>query len=397
MLQRPRTSEAVVGKTVEIKERPRVHMLRIPEHGAEPRRIQRAHPRASFIASEELIREWDELATRVQATPYLRPGWVEAWWLAFGKGELQIKTVRRKGRLAALLPVVDYHGALRSVSNYHSPRAGLLAEDLPAAIELAHALYKESPRRVSMTSLDPSGSSIKACRWAAEAAGYKTIARPYQRSPYLDISSSWEEYESGLSKNLRLNLRRAQARLARQGGLSIDVVSGPGAADGPLREMFATEAASWKGLRGTAIVSQANTRNFYTNVARWAAAKGMLRLFFLRAGLHPLAAYYALQDKGTCYLLKGGYDSAYRHYSPGKLLLHAVVEHCFAAHLSRIEFHGDADAYKFLWAQAVHEQKRFEAFLPTAAGNLRWATLAFIKPTAKQLLTHCGFGREFRE
>ena len=372
-------------------------MLRIPEHKDELRRTQRTHPRASFIASEELIREWDELATRVQATPYLRPGWVEAWWLAFGKGELHIETLRRKGRLAALLPVADYRGTLRSLSNYHSPRAGLLAEDLPAAVELAQSLYAGSPHRVSLTSLDPAGSSIKACRWAAEAAGYKVISRPYQRSPYLDISSDWEEYESELSRNLRLDLRRAHARLARQGRVSIDVISGLGAADGPLREMFATEAAGWKGTRGTAILSHPNTRNFYTNIARWAAVKGLLRLFFLRLGPHPLAAYYALQDKSACYLLKGGYDTTYRHYSPGKLLLHAVVEHCFAAHLSRIEFHGDADAYKFQWAHAAHEQKRFEAFPPTAAWNLKWATLALIKPTAKQLLTRCGLGREFRE
>lgn len=395
MLQRPRISEAVVGKSLEPREQARLHLLRLPER-EETRRAQRALPRASFIASKELIREWDELATRAQATPYLRPGWVEAWWLAFGKGELRINTLRRKGRLTALLPMAEYRGVLRSVSNYHSPRAGLLAEDLPAAIELAHTVYGDNPRRVSMTSLDPAGSSFKACRWAAESAGYKVISRPYQRSPYLDICREWEEYESGLSKNLRLDLRRAHARLARQGRISIDVVSGPGAADSPLREMFATEAASWKGPRGTAILSNANTRNFYTNVARWAAAKGYLRLFFLRLGPRPLAAYYALQDKTACYLMKGGYDSAFRHYSPGKLLLHAVVEHCFASHLTRIEFHGDADAYKLQWTRAVHEQMRFEAFLPTAAGNLRWATLAFIKPTAKQLLTRCGFGREFR-
>ena len=396
MLQRAWRPEPVAGKNMAPMEGLRVHMLRIPERGTSLERARKQAP-PSFIASEQLVREWDELATRVQATPYLRPGWLQAWWLAFGKGELRIRTLRRKGRLAALLPVTEYRGALRSVSNYHSPRAGLLAEDLPAAIELARALYADNPRRVSMTSLDPAGSSFKACRWAAEAAGYKVISRPYQRSPYLDICGEWEEYESGLSRNLRLDLRRAHARLARQARISIDVVSGPGAVNEPLREAFATEAASWKGTRGTAIVSHANTLNFYTNVARWAAARGLLRLFFLRAGGRPLATYYALQDKSTCYLLKGGYDSAFRHYSPGKLLLHAVVEHCFAAHLSRIEFHGDADPYKLLWARAVHEQRRFEAFLPTAAGNLRWATLAVIKPTAKRLLSRCGFAQDFRD
>lgn len=385
------------GGATESMDRIRTLMSRPLERNQAMRIPAKALSRPSFIASDEIIQGWYELALRVHASPYLRPGWVEAWWLAFGKGDLKIMTLYRKGRLAALLPMADYRGVLRSVSNYHSPRAGILAEDLPAAMELATSLYAEQPRRVSLSSLDPAGSSIKACRWAAETAGYKVAVRPYQRSPYLDIAGDWEGYESGLSKNLLIDLRRARMRLARHGQVSIDMVTGREFADGPLKEAFTVEAAGWKGLRGSAILSNPNTRNFYTNIARWAASHGMLRLFFLRLGKRPIAMYYALEDKGTCYLLKGGYDSAYRRYSPGKLLLHAIVSHCFSAGLSRIEFHGDAEPYKFLWADSVNEQKRLEAFLPTTAGRLRWAAIAYMRPAAKRMLGHFGLSKPFRE
>lgn len=346
-------------------------------------------PDASYPAlniSRQLIREWEELASRTSASPYLRPGWVDAWWRAFGKGKLEIRTLRRRGRLVALLPTATWHGLRGSTSNYHSPRAGLLAEDIPAAVELALALYADRPRRVSLTCLDPVGMSLDACHWSAEMAGYKAATRPYQRSPYLDITMGWSAYEGRLSKSLLADLRRARSRLARQGQISVEMLSSRDCTDESLQEAFAVEAAGWKAARRTAILSNPDTHGFYTDVAHWAAAEGMLRLFLLRIDRHPIAMYYALEDRETCYLLKGGYDSAYRRYSPGKLLLHTVVSHCFAAGLSRIEFHGDAEAYKFQWANGVHEHKRFEAFLPTPAGRLRWASFAYLRPLAKHML-----------
>ena len=132
---------------------------------------------------ESLAGEWDELAKRTSAVPFVRPGWVAAWWRSFGVGELELRTLRKDGRLVAVLPVTCRYGVLRSVTNYHTPRSGLLAEDRSAAAELAQTLFMENPRRVSITSLDPIGASMEACRQAAEKAGYRVIVRPFQRSP----------------------------------------------------------------------------------------------------------------------------------------------------------------------------------------------------------------------
>src|ERR1700720_145453 len=74
----------------------------------------------SDLSLEPLASEWDELAERAGASPFLRPGWVAAWWLAFGTGNMEIRTVTRDGRPAAVLPVARRHGALRSVTNDHT-------------------------------------------------------------------------------------------------------------------------------------------------------------------------------------------------------------------------------------------------------------------------------------
>ena len=43
---------------------------------------------------EEIFDEWDALADRVAATPFMRPGWIAAWWRAFGSGKLEVLTAR---------------------------------------------------------------------------------------------------------------------------------------------------------------------------------------------------------------------------------------------------------------------------------------------------------------
>lgn len=339
---------------------------------------------------EPLAAEWDELASRAGATPFVRPGWVAAWWRAFGVGHLEIRTLKRNGRLIAVLPVARRHGIVRSTTNYHTPLSGLLAEDWSAATELARTLFTGEPRRVSLTSLDPLGPSMKACLWAAEKAGYRVVVRPFQRSPHLDIEGDMAAYESRLSRNLVADLRRSRRRLGKQGNVSVEIAGGRERLEELLGESFAVEASGWKGARDSAIQSSPETRGFYTDVARWAAARDLLRLFFLRLDRRPLAMFYALEEKGTCHLLKGGYDPAYRRFSPGNLLMRAVVSHCFTSGLSRLELHGDAEPYKLRWAGAVQERKRFEACSPSPAGLFAWAALAYGRPAAKHVLGRLG-------
>lgn len=338
-----------------------------------------------------LMQAWDALAEQNGASPYFRPGWVTAWWRAFGTDKLEIRTLKRNGKLAAILPIIRHHATFESVANCHSPRFGLLARDLDSATELALTLFAEKPRRVSISALDPLGRSMTACLRAAEETGYRTALFPYQRSPYLEIRESWDEYESRLSKKLLANLRHCKQNLEKQGAITMEMVSGSQWLDEYLAEAFSVEASGWKGDRHTAIQSNPETRKFYTDIAHWAAARNSLRIFFLRLDQRPIAMYYSLIEGGTCYLLKGGYDAAYSRYSPGKMLMHAVVSHCFSAGLSSIEFHGDANQYKFRWANAVHAQKRFEAYSLSPAGQLAWAARIYGRPAAKYVLRCLSF------
>ena len=152
-----------------------------------------------------------------------------------------------------------------------------------------------------------------------------------------------------------------------------------------LEDGFAVEASGWKGDNGTAIASGAETRQFYTGIARWAASRGWLRLAFLRLDGHPIAFQYGLEDGGTYYFLKGGYDAKYSRFSPGRLLLASLIERAFDNGLKRFDFGGADESFKREWANGRRELVHLQVFPPSVPGLIEWAAFAYGRPFVKRV------------
>lgn len=323
--------------------------------------------------------EWDALADRAGAAPFLRPGWIRAWWEAFGAGTLDLCTVRRDGRLAGVLPLARRRGELHSPTNFHTPEFGLLAEDDVAARELAERALGGSERRIALGLLDAQGPSLATCRAAALDARRRITTRVLQRSPYVRVVGDWPAYERGLGRRWRGDLRRCRRRLGELGAVTLTAE----ADTGPLEDVFRVELASWKRESGTAIAARADTLAFYRAVASWVAARGALRLHRLRLDGRTIAALYCVQERGVVYAMKGGYDAAYRRFSPGRLVLHGLVEHAFQTGLTSVELLGSADRYKLRWGGDVRTRVALEAFDRSPSGTLLWAASAHGRPVAR--------------
>jgi CelD/BcsL family acetyltransferase involved in cellulose biosynthesis len=339
---------------------------------------------ASSAELGAVIPEWEDLAERTGAAPFLRAGWVTAWWSAFGAGKLEVRVVRWRadGRLAALLPVWLAHGTLASPTNWHTPEFGLLAESEVAAHTLLGALLAERRRRVALAFLGPE----PAASFAQEAAGrgYRVLRRTLQRSPWLPIDGDWPTYERGLSKKLRADLERKRKRLAARGRVSLEVSAGE-RLDERLEQGLAVEASGWKGARGTAIRSRPASRRFYGEIARWAAERGWLRLAFLRLDGRAVAFDFCLEHGGIHYLLKTGFDPAWREADPGKLLRHAMIARAFREGLRAYELLGTDEPWKLRWTRSTRPRELVQAFAPSPMGRLDWTLHALARPLVKRV------------
>ena len=342
---------------------------------------------------ESLAAAWEDLAGRSRATPFSYPGWIVAWWRAFGTGRLELHVVERGGRLAGVLPLGLRAGRLASPTNFHTPAFGLLAENAAAASRLAATVLERRPRRLSVGFLDADGPGLAALRERAAADGYRSHARVQLRSPFIRLGPSPDAYRAERRRSALADLRRRRRRLTERGRVELEEVTGGAGLTDALSEGFELERLGWKGSRGTAVASVPALREFYGEVASWAAARGWLRLFLLRLDGRALAFYYGLRHDRVLYLLKGGYDPVWARFSPGQLLLEDVIANGFSHRIERIELGGSEEPYKRVFSNAVRERRRFEAFAPTPAGRCERAVIVHGRPLAARFALDRALGR----
>jgi CelD/BcsL family acetyltransferase involved in cellulose biosynthesis len=340
---------------------------------------------APLVATETLdavSREWDHLAEQVDASPFMRPGWIAAWWRSFGSGSLRVLTERSGSELRAVLPIVARHGALRAPCNWHTPEFGLVRHRAGGGEALLAELFGRRAPVVGIRFLADGGTTAEQLVNTATEAGYRAGTRLSARYPVVSLDGDWDTYLAGLSRSLRGDVERQRRRISGLGELSLQV----GDDTGLLSAAFALEASGWKGREGTAIASHPHTRRFYTEIAEWARDRGWLRLTFLYVGERPLAFHLALEHGGAYLPLKGGFDHELHRYSPGKLIVHATVRRAFETGLGRYEFLAGNEDYKLAWANSVRERLDFEAFAPTILGRSVQTVYHRGRPLARRAL-----------
>ena len=337
--------------------------------------------------------EWEQLAARVGATPFMYPGFVLAWQRAFDDRPLLLATVRRAGELVGALPLISRGAVLASPANWHTPETGVLARDELAASELARVIATAHPRRIALAFLDRADASVQAFRGELESAGYQILQRTLTHPPYLDLLGDWAAFESGMRSDVRANLRRRRRRLEERGTVTFAEEDGSSRLDRLFDEVVQVEGSGWKDERGTAIGSRADTLRFYREIAGWAAERGWLRIHILRLDDRALAASLALCCDGVHFHLKMGYDPEYRQLAPGMLLMRELIHNAFAEGLRRVEMLGEDETYKRVWCPETRERIGLQAFAPSIAGRVDHLAYAHGRPLAKRLVDNRLLGR----
>jgi CelD/BcsL family acetyltransferase involved in cellulose biosynthesis len=312
--------------------------------------------------------EWEDLADRMGESPFLRPGWFNAWQRAFVKRKIEVLTVRQDGGLVGVLPLARMPYRVRSATNPHTPIFGLLARDAQARDALAQAFFASAPRSALIGYLDASRPDGARLRRAAHEAGYRVLERSRMRSPYAVTTGTWEDYVRSRSRNVRSDLRRRTRRISEEGEFVLDINVGERLPDA-LEEGYRIEGSGWKDARGTAIRSREDTRCFYTEIAQWAAGRGWLRLCFLRWQGRPIAFHFDLLAGNVLYHLKGGFDTRFASSSPSKVLHYLMLRYACEAGLTRYEFLGLDEPYKLQLADAAHERHFLHFCAPSVTGQ----------------------------
>jgi CelD/BcsL family acetyltransferase involved in cellulose biosynthesis len=322
-------------------------------------------------ALDRLAPVWDDVVARARLEhPFATHEWISSWWQAFGQGaELRVLVARRGASVDGLATLMRRPGERRwqTLHNAHTPRVDWPVDRASRDDTFAALWQALRPLvlagGVDVGDLPESSATLAALAGHARRDGLLVGLQPTTVSPVIDTRGTWDTYLTGLSGRHRQNMRCRLAKLARQGEIALEFVSGGPGLQAALEHGLWLEAAAWKRDAGTAIVTGGDLRTFYTALADRTAARGWLRLIFLTTGGRRVAFAYGLHYGPRLFLLKIGYDPAIARLSPGQLLFWCLVQHaCANACLREVDLLGAFDDWKRLWTRTGRGHARVSLY-----------------------------------
>jgi len=181
------------------------------------------------------------------------------------------------------------------------------------------------PNVLSLQSLDAECPSYPAMMRAFAARGIEPLMLSETVRPYVT-----REFGVKRSGSTRKKLRQDWNRLSALG--TVDVLNDRtlAGAQQAFEAFLALEKASWKGARGTALLSDPADAAFVRQLLQALAARQDASVALLRVNGEAIAAQVLMYCGKTAYTWKTAFDAAYAKYSPGALLIDRITEELFA-------------------------------------------------------------------
>jgi CelD/BcsL family acetyltransferase involved in cellulose biosynthesis len=146
---------------------------------------------------------------------------------------------------------------------------------------------------------------------------------------FIPVQCRAEEYFGSLSKSFHRNYRRIGRRIEEQPDVHFRFETGN--AEANAEQFMNIEHQGWKAVRKTSIRSDESYVEFFRSLTRQMEEQGWLRWAFLDIGGKPVAGQFMVQNGGTLYVVKIGYDEKFAKLSPGAALFGRVIEKSFCA------------------------------------------------------------------
>jgi CelD/BcsL family acetyltransferase involved in cellulose biosynthesis len=318
------------------------------------------HDRSRFL---ELYDNWAiHIDEAPLGNPFLHPDFMHTAIEHFGKDRVRILQGTEDGQARFLLPITRrMHGCWRTFSPSQLPVAPIYdngEHGQPFDLEGIFAALSPGTVMFEILNYDPDYAPAIHCG-----------ARPSERIRYgdticIDGHARFSEYWDSRAKKLRDNIRRYSRRVANAGmEISLAIAESPAEAQRALAMYGEIESAGWKGNAGTAISSENAQGRFYSEVLERFSARRRAKIFELKFNETTVASRIAITHNETVFFLKTTYLQDYAKYSPGRLLLHATIRHCFdTGDYLRMEFCTNANRDMLQWGSVSREIAHLNIF-----------------------------------
>jgi len=287
--------------------------------------------------------EWHALAARaVEPNVFYEPAFALAAAPVFGADAGAVLVRTAPGRLVGLFParLERWRGLVSSMLvGWTHPFAPLgtplVDRDEPEAViaawleHLARDLVM--PALLLLPLVPERGPFAKALDAVLAGKGYAQAGFGHHERALLDPGSQREGYiERAIATGKRKELRRQRRRLEDIAPVTFATVSGAGDIEAALKDFLVLEASGWKGMAGTAIVSDPAIKNFVQNAVTALAADSQARIDRLSLNGTAIAATVTLSSGDTAWCWKIAFNEGLSRSSPGVQLICDLTESLLA-------------------------------------------------------------------
>ena len=359
----------------------------------------------SFGEFRRLERPWDELVlSSVYPLPFLCHSWLRVWWEHFGAGQefvalvvedgetmlacvpLALRRVRQLGLPVTLGEIVGT-GPVPTRGMGLTDKADLVVRaDAPnARIRLCEELGRLLER---VDVLDLKGVEVSSPTAAALAGAARTLDRSV--SPYLALTSTWDEYLASRSGNFRKHLRKYWRELEQLGPVEVARLEPNDDLAVWMSDAAAVNGASWKATRGTNLFRHPQIRAFLFDLAEAMSQNGWLDLQRLRLAGETVAYELCFDFGGRVFSYNGSYRKELARASPGTALTVAVIRSACERGRTEYDMLRGEEAYKRRWS----DECRAESQLVLRANRFRARNYIFWALDVKARLKRSPWLRE---
>jgi len=336
---------------------------------------------------DRISAEWISLCEEGASNqPFLRPEWFQAFVGNF-ENEIDLLTVRRDGKLRAILPLVRKRATLhalparklQAVFSLNTPRFDLIhGNDESERNAVTNAIWKVISEQkkwdVVEMRLVKSDSWLADILKIAERENHLTGVWPMDSAPYIDLPQGEDKesivanYFKGSRKHFRQELDRRLRRLKELG--TVQFVVTPDFNPELLTTYLELEEKGWKGRGGTAVKNDSRVVRLHEQFTEGLAAGRSVFVYQLKLDGKTIAMSINISYGKEMIHWKTSYDEEYSRYSPGNILFRELLSDCIRNGTSEIDFLSPSTPNKRVWASGEREHAAFYVFQRSLLGSI---------------------------
>lgn len=307
-----------------------------------------------FIALRE---EWNILLRQCpHGDPFFSWEWLATWWDFFGsQHQMMIIAVYENDTLVGLAPLMlrlerMWGVKIRVVSSIGLPPPDISGFLVPpnrndVVNTIAESLTEKRANWDAVVLKEYSASSFDFEAFTSTFASYCTVEMPTSIHWQIPLDETWEAYLEGLSSKIKKDLRRCRRKLSELGEVVYSRYIGDEFKPEHLHALFEVNRYSHHPDDYVTTSQQA----FHLKLGERLGQRGWIDLSLLSVAGKPIAYHYGFAYTDRASLWRTGFDTSYRTYSPGKLILLDYIEDSYSRGIKTIDWLRGDHTYKQTW------------------------------------------------